>query len=756
MSGPLTYICNRRLRVFLAMMSLGFYGGGPTVVFSDQSNAVTTNSASTAQVRTEPEGKPSLRAIRVQKGPEIDGRLDEALWKEAPAAGPLWQYDPLPGVEMSERTEFRIVYDDQNIYIGIWCFDSEPDKINARVMQRDNRSIFSDDYLYMAFDTFHDHRNGYIFVTNPNGARYDQIVSNNIFLNSNWDGVWRAAGSVDKEGWKAELAIPFKSLSFDPRKDVWGFNISRSISRKVERGRWTGARPHLHTFHVSQAGDILGLTGLKQGLGIEISPYALARMSRAEQDTDMTGDFGTDARYRITPKLSATLSYNTDFAETEVDQRQLNFTRFPLFFPERRAFFLEDSGVFEYGGLPVTGRSTGLGKPVIPFFTRRIGRDNNGETVPLLIAAKMAGRAGKYSMGFTDAVLEDHNGLGVQNVFAGRVARDVWEQSSVGVITTMGDPNSVNDNFLVGPDFRYRTSEFLNGKTFEANVFALSTNTDGPSEDSGFSYGTSLAYPNDLFRANAQFIEVSDAFDPALGFVQRKNVRGYYTYGSWNPRPTSVPWLRQYHIAYRTEHYTDRFNILETAEHRITPLWLEFNSGDEIFVSYIREFDGPDNDFTILRDLTIPAGDYWWNQYRIGIDFASRRKVSGELSASYGDFYFGDRWRVGAEATYYPWKRLGLSLDYAYNHVSFPLGVADAHIGAGRALINFTTNLVWAHLVQYDSLSESVGYNSRLIWEYRPGSKLFAVFNQNYLAENLTLTLRQTEVTLKAGAIFRF
>ena len=184
MSGPLTYICNRRLRVFLAMMSLGFCVAGPIVVFSVQSNAVTTNSASTAQVRTEPEGKPSLRAIRVQKGPEIDGRLDEALWKEAPAAGPLWQYDPLPGVEMSERTEFRIVYDDQNIYIGIWCFDSEPDKINARVMQRDNRSIFSDDYLYMAFDTFHDHRNGYIFVTNPNGARYDQIVSNNIFLNS--------------------------------------------------------------------------------------------------------------------------------------------------------------------------------------------------------------------------------------------------------------------------------------------------------------------------------------------------------------------------------------------------------------------------------------------------------------------------------------------------------------------------------------------------------------------------------------------
>jgi hypothetical protein len=755
MINPSIQFANQCIRMYSAFLMAFVCLSGSANSLSVQSSEALANTKIPDQLRTEPEGKPSLRAIRIETGPEIDGRLDETLWKDAPAAGPLWQYDPLPGIEMTERTEFRIVYDDQNLYIGVWCFDSEPDKINARVMQRDNSSIYSDDYLYMAIDTFHDQRNGYIFVVNPNGARYDQIVSNNIFLNSNWDGVWRAAGSIDKQGWKAEIAIPFKSLSFNPETDVWGFNISRSIARKVERGRWTGAKPHLHTFHVSQAGDILGLTGLKQGLGIELAPYALARMSRTE-GTNITGDFGTDARYRITPNLSATLSYNTDFAETEVDQRQLNFTRFPLFFPERRAFFLEDSGVFEYGGLPATGRSSGLGRPVIPFFTRRIGRDNNGDTVPLLIAGKMAGRVGKYNMGITDAVLEDHNGLGMQNVFAGRVARDIWEQSSVGIISTMGDPNSENDNFLIGPDFRYRTSNFLNGKTFEANVFALSSRTDGTTSDSGFAYGTSLAYPNDLFRANAQFIEVSDAFDPALGFVQRKDVRGYYTFASWNPRPSSPPWLRQYHVAYTTEHYTDRANILETAEHRITPLWLEFNSGDELFLSFTREFDGPDEDFTILEDLTIPAGEYWWNQYRLGIDFASRRKVSGELNASYGDFYLGDRWRMGAEATYYPWKPLGLSLDYAYNHVSFPEGVADAHIGAGRALINFTTNLVWAHLVQYDSLSDSVGYNSRLIWEYRPGSKLFAVFNQNYLAENLTLTLRQTEITLKVGAIFRF
>ena len=288
----------------------------------------------------EPAGKPSIRAIQVETGPTIDGQLDESVWLQAPAAGPLWQYDPATSEAMSEKTLFRILYDKDYLYIGVWCYDSDPGAINARVMQRDNRSIYSDDYLYMALDTFHDQRNGYIFVVNPNGARYDQIVSNNIFLNSNWDGVWQAGASIDSEGWKAELAIPFKSLSFDPKETTWGFNISRSISRKVERGRWTGAKPNLHTYHVSQAGDIVGLRGLRQGLGIELSPYLLGRWRDQGNSSNASADFDTDARYRITPNLSATLSYNTDFAEAEVDQRQLNFTRFPLFFPERRAFFL--------------------------------------------------------------------------------------------------------------------------------------------------------------------------------------------------------------------------------------------------------------------------------------------------------------------------------------------------------------------------------------------------------------------------------
>jgi len=221
------------------------------------------------------------------------------------AAGPFYQSEAAkPGNLMTEMTVFRVLYDQNYLYIGVWCYDSEPDKIIARTVERDNQSIHSDDYIYIAIDTFHDQRNGYIFITNPNGARRDEIVTNNIFQNSNWNGVWICRCSTDSEGWKAEIAIPLKTVSFDPDTDVWGFNMSRTIARKNERGRWTGGSPTIKTFHVSQAGDVVGLENLKQGLGIELSPYFVGRFRNRSSDTSWAGDFGGDARYRITPNLS--------------------------------------------------------------------------------------------------------------------------------------------------------------------------------------------------------------------------------------------------------------------------------------------------------------------------------------------------------------------------------------------------------------------------------------------------------------------
>lgn len=714
-------------------------------------------SGDSAVPHKEPKEKPRIQAHRATQPPTIDGKLDEAAWQNAQLAGPLFRYDTDFGTPMSELTQFAVLYDDDYLYIGVWAFDSEPDGIKARTMERDSNSIFSDDYLYLVLDTFHRQRNGYIFAINPNGTRYDALLTNNIYRNQNWDGAWMARTQITDKGWTVEVALPAKSISFDPTSTVWGFNMSRTIARKNERGRWTGALPHLWTYHVSEAGDIIDLEGLDQGLGIEISPYVLGRYERENGDSDLTGEFGADVRYRITPNMSATLSYNTDFAEAEVDQRQLNFTRFPLFFPERRAFFLEDSGLFEFGGLATAGQSsTGLSRPLIPFFSRRIGRGANGEIVPIIAAGKVAGRTGKYQLGVTDVLLDSHDGLGQKNVFAGRIARDVGSQSSVGWITTAGDPNSADDNFLAGPDFRYRNTEFLGTQTLQANVFALASHTDREVMETGHAYGGNVTLPNDRYNFHLQYIEIGEAFNPALGFVRRKDVRAYNNLLGFRPRPASISWLRQAHFWYENEHFTDLGNQLETYQHRLTPLSLSFESGDRASFSYLRNYDAPSDPFDIAGDVTVPAGEFAWNTYRFTTDLAGYRMLSPDLSIQVGEYYNGHRESYTLGTDLRAWKHAALRADYAFSDFRLPSESAETHLASVRLLLSVTPDLFWTHLLQYDSVSESVGYNSRIQWEYRPGAKMFLVLNQNYLADDLSFSVQKTVATLKVGGLFRF
>ncbi len=709
-------------------------------------------------VAREPQEKPSVAAIRLESPIQLDGLLNEPEWQSAPPISTLYQYEPSAGDALSEDTDVRFLYDDKTLYLGVNCRDRNPSGIIARGMERDG-SVSPDDYVYFMLDTFHDQRNGYVFSVNPNGARYDALLSRGTSTNSEWDGVWETKTSIDDEGWKAEIAIPFASLSFDPNNDTWGFNISRNIRRKSERGRWTGARPEIRTSYAAEAGDLTGLSGLRQGLGIEFAPYLVGRYRKGEGDTDWLGDWGADFRYRITPNLSATLSYNTDFAETEVDDRQINLTRFPLFFPEKRGFFLEDSGIYNFGGLTSSRRSrTGLRNLLVPYFTRRIGLSDDGDIIPITVAGKVAGRVGDYEVGLTHALLEGKHALGSQNVTSARVLRHFGEQSSAGLMATAGNPNADEDNFLLGADYHFRTSDFLGDKFLQSDIFVLGTwNSDSQDHNiADQAFGASLIYPNEPLYLSMKYIEIGEDFEPALGFVRRQGVRAYAGNVTYTVRPEHQPWFREVQAGIDVELYTDLDNRLDNADFLFTPLEVEFHSADELRFDVEHSIDNPLEDFEIADGVVIPAGNYNWTDFSMRFTGARKRLVSAEFGAVIGDFYNGSRQRVFTEINVLPNKHLSFDLDYAFNRIHLPGGSFDTHLASARMVWKFTPDLTWSHLLQYDSLSDSMGFQSLLRWEYRPGSELFAVVNQSYLHEERGWRTTDEEFTVKVGVNGRF
>ena len=705
----------------------------------------------------------NLDAVRVAEPPTIDGRLNDEAWEQAPVGGNLYQYRPNVGVPMSERTEFRVVYTDDFLYFAIWCYDSEPDKITARIMSRDGK-ISADDWVVVVIDPFLDRRNGYFFQVNPNGARRDQLVSDNVNANENWDGVWLAAATRDEEGWKVEIAIPFKTISFNPNTETWGLNIARRIKRKAENGRWSNAVPEILTYNVAEAGQLHGLRGLKQGLGLELKPYALVEYTSNRDVPDDTVEFdgGGDVRYQVTPNFTTRLSYNTDFAETEVDQRQVNLTRFPLLFPEKRSFFLEDSGIFQFGGLPDGDTSSSSSSiadvttQLIPFFSRRIGLSDDGEIVPITVAGKATGRIDNYNVGVVDAVLEDHDNLGTKNAFVGRASRNIFEQSSIGLLTTIGDPNSNDANAVVGSDVAYRTTSLFDDQILQVNAFGLGSYTESEHDDMEPAYGASVEMPNDHYRARVGYKEIASGFDPALGFVSRDGVRGYDTVVTYRPRVESVDAIHRIIVKYNNEYVTNLDNELETSKHEFRPIHLWFTSNDEAKIEINYDTDSPQEPFEIGDGVIIPPGDYDWYSYDFGIDSASKRLLRTTFEYKLGNFYTGTRQRYKAAIVLLPWKHLNFKTQYTLNQVRLPQGDFDTRLAAVRMDWNFNPDLSWFHFLQYDNDSEAIGYNSRIQWEFNPGQTFFIVLNQNVSRNDSRLRLVESVLTTKIGLTMRF
>ncbi len=713
-------------------------------------------------------------AIRIAEPVRVDGVLNDAAWLRNGSIGDLVQVEPKTGAPPSEPTRVWVAYTRDALYIAVRCEDSQPGRIVATEMLRDG-FLISDDNVEIVLDTFHDQRNAYYFATNPVGVLVDGRVTENRFANREWDGIWNVRATVDDKGWSAEFEIPFKTLGFDAGKDSWGFNISRHLGRLREFSRWATPSLDVRFTQIARAGAITGLEGLSQGVGLDVKPYAIGGWNRdveAARRTSWARDAGADIFYRITPNLVSSTTINTDFAETEVDARQVNLTRFSLFFPERRTFFLEDAGIFDFaGGMSGGGRGGGQGQQggggrrrqvdLMPFFSRRIGlaEDASGNTieVPIRVGQKLTGKVGRFDLGLMDIQTGKTGALGGQNLAVGRVKTNFWRQSYLGAIFTNGNPEGGPSNRLEGLDLRMASSNFLNrGKTLVLALYATRTRTAGI-RGKDAAYGIDIIYPNDLVFADFRRLIIGENYNPALGFVPRTGVRMTSSRLEFGPRPRA--WgIRQIMFGASFQDYYSIVNRgSETTRIQVTPLEVQFDSGDRVSYSYSPNFEQLFRSFQISDGVVIPVGRYWTGMHRLGAFTSGSRPVSVRLDLETGTFYSGTRKQAGVDLTWRKNSHLTTALNVERNWVRLKQGDFKASLFGYRLDYSFTPLISLSSLVQYDSDSGNIGLQSRLRWILKPGNEIFVVVNHAWQEDRFDrFVTGQTSARVKLNYTFRF
>jgi hypothetical protein len=476
--------------------------------------------------------------------------------------------------------------------------------------------------------------------------------------------------------------------------------------------------------NLSEAGRLEGLSGARQGRGLDVRPY----LSGGEEDGGAEVKIGGDVFKNLTPNLTASLTVNTDFAETEADDRRVNLTRFPLFFPEKRSFFLEGAGIYEVASLGT--RNSDL----VPFYSRRIGL-YQGEEVPILAGLKLSGRVERWNVGVLDVETggEDDLGLDRQNLLAARVSRNLFRQSFVGALVTHGNPSGAGGNTLAGVDARLATSTFRGGENLSLDLYAFVTD-DEASGRRGHAWGGKLDYPNDLWDVAVLFKEISDGFRPALGFVSRTGVRKTNAKADFMPRPGRLG-IRQLFFEASVQYVTDTGGRTLDWMALLKPLGFWTESGDKAHLEWVPQFERLDEPFEIQPGIVIPPGDYRYTAWIAEAETAERRRWVAEVEARWGSFYDGDLTRVEARLALKPSAHVLLGFEGEWSRGTLPAGRFTTKVLAGRLELNFSPDLGWSNLVQYDTDSRELGLQSRLRWRIRPGSDLFVVFNRGWVHE---------------------
>lgn len=747
--------------------TLSFASGQRLAVQATESTEATVTVDAAARPQEREGGRPTMRAVPLKDGESVtlDGRLDEPFWDHVEPADGFRQREPVEGAPSKQVTEIRIAYNSKNLYIGVSLYDTNPDGIIGFQKQRD-ASLRSDDRFVFILDTFLDGRTAYVFETNPVGLLGDGLLRAGSGggggggfggVNRSWDGIWEVQVSRDQRGWFAEFEIPFQTLNFNPRSDTWGINFMRTVRRTEEDSLWTGYGLNEGIFQPVHAGRVSGLRELSQGLGLEVKPYgAVSYKEDSEVGSSTPGDVGFDVNYSVTPGLRAALTVNTDFAEVEVDDRQVNLTRFPLVFPEKRDFFLEGSSIFSFS------RSS---RPE-PYFSRRIGL-LEGEPVPVQFGARLTGQTGRYDVAFLQLRTGRTDLTAPEDFTVARLKRNFFAQSSVGLIYTRRGTEAFDDQSeapptrqTIGADLDLSTATFMGDKNLQFEAFFVA-NTD-PFEESSTdtrdnaAWGVRVNYPNDLWRARASYREFGGNYDPAVGFVRRNGFKRFNPVLTFAPRPAGIPSVRQFQWQIFFEYLTDFENVLLTRRTRLDLFEVRFDSGDEIRVNLENNYELLDEPFEIHPGIVIPVGEYDFTDFSFRIQTTERRKVSGEFGYSRGGFWSGNRTAYESVFSLRPASGLLFATEWEYNDISLPEGDFAASLIAQRAEWQASPWMSLTTIVQYDNVSRELGMYARFRWIVNPGNDLYIVYSHNWQSlETRWLTLDRAATT-KVNYTHRF
>jgi hypothetical protein len=683
----------------------------------------------------------AIRATAITTPVRLDGRLDEPFWASADSITDLRQREPLEGTPASERTVVRVARDADALYVGVRLYDADPSQLRATQLRRDADLSDNDDVVTLLIDGLRDRRSGFLFGTNPNGAMWDAEITLQDDADENWNGVWQVAASRDSAGWTAEFRIPFRTLRFHAESAAtFGFNVRRSIRRKNEEDLWQGWGRTQGLYRQQYEGRIVGLGPLSRARELELRPYALGSAVADDRDPSgavtgtgrLDGKLGLDAKLGVTSTVTADLTVNTDFAQVEADQQVINLTRFPLFFPEKRAFFLESSGIFSFGFNEISQL----------FYSRRIGlsQDSAGNTaaVPITAGGRVYGKAGPWTLGLLDART---GGADQSNDVVVRIKHDLFDRSYLGAMATLRSgpgAHGVERAFGLDADFPL----VVKGRNIEPTFWIAGTRVPDVA-GTPVAFRLAADYPNDLFDNFVALYRIERGFSPTLGFFRRTGIWETTGHMHFRPRPKALG-LRRLDIKFPIPEWDiivpeggslGRVGDWQTARFEWRPLGGEFESGDQFEVNFQRELDAPPDTFEVFGDVSVPAGRYWWSRWELQYETSQARALSAGLHLSWGGFYGGKSTEIELETSWHPGGHLIAGLDITRTEARLAGGHFTAVEGAARLEYAFDTRTALLGFVQWNNEDQRVDFNIRFHWIPVIGDDVYVVWNSGYTTD---------------------